>query len=284
MNQRRRPTHNYVQNELCDDVASKLNTAQINHKNFNKYKVTTTNKFLKHHEGKIKREFKIDKHSQKFGLGYHLEYVAYKKKRIEEFLKCSERKMQRHYQKRLRVSNSDSNREPKYYAKLWSDTTTEVDPLLEEDFSSEEDEWIDYGSYYENYYSTDADPNYIPAWGNTEAEAEALHGDSEPSWYDKPPAWLSSTTHNKNHLCKKCNKWCGSMLLYGVCHESIINENYVRTSINKECCICLSTIEEIYAMYPCGHTSTCLSCINSVTNNICPICRIPYEEYRRIFL
>lgn len=40
----------------------------------------------------------------------------------------------------------------------------------------------------------------------------------------------------------------------------------------KDCLICLETIEQRYALLPCGHTQFCKDCINKINNRKCPMC------------
>ncbi|KAL0114887.1 hypothetical protein PUN28_010427 [Cardiocondyla obscurior] len=47
------------------------------------------------------------------------------------------------------------------------------------------------------------------------------------------------------------------------------------------CTVCL-TDERTHAFVPCGHLACCLSCIESLKDNRCPICNVSYETYTRI--
>jgi serine/threonine protein kinase len=47
-----------------------------------------------------------------------------------------------------------------------------------------------------------------------------------------------------------------------------------------ECVVCLST-EPVMALMPCGHRCACADCAQSLS--LCPICRCPVQEAKRIF-
>ena len=52
-----------------------------------------------------------------------------------------------------------------------------------------------------------------------------------------------------------------------------------------DCVICFTPREELYALMPCGHASMCKSCCVKVTSekSNCPSCRIPVQNYMKIF-
>ena len=64
-----------------------------------------------------------------------------------------------------------------------------------------------------------------------------------------------------------------------------------------ECSICLEEVTELWAILPCFHATTCLSCINSLQaaepevssarrggRGLCPTCRGPVEDKRRVYI
>jgi len=48
----------------------------------------------------------------------------------------------------------------------------------------------------------------------------------------------------------------------------------------RECCICLRKINTDYALYPCGHTQFCKTCINFEK---CPLCKIRVKDIIKLY-
>lgn len=55
---------------------------------------------------------------------------------------------------------------------------------------------------------------------------------------------------------------------------------------NNTCSICLGVRLETYTLIPCGHSSLCRTCANTLLNNghCCHMCRGEVENVLRIFL
>ncbi len=51
-------------------------------------------------------------------------------------------------------------------------------------------------------------------------------------------------------------------------------------AVKTECVVCLSA-EPVMALMPCGHRCACADCAPSLS--LCPICRSPVQEAKRIF-
>jgi hypothetical protein len=68
--------------------------------------------------------------------------------------------------------------------------------------------------------------------------------------------------------------------------EKVIDEQ-INTTIKNEneeqniCCICYNKLEYIHALIPCGHTSTCIQCINKIDK--CAICTKKITGNLRIY-
>jgi hypothetical protein len=61
------------------------------------------------------------------------------------------------------------------------------------------------------------------------------------------------------------------------------NQNNTYHEINNaKCCICFENIIEKYALIPCGHVTTCKTCIPQLKNG-CPVCRKIIFSYIQIF-
>ena len=52
-------------------------------------------------------------------------------------------------------------------------------------------------------------------------------------------------------------------------------------AINK-CCICSAKIKNKIGLVPCGHTSTCETCIINIHEKICPICEEPFTQHIKL--
>ncbi|KAL0100554.1 hypothetical protein PUN28_019701 [Cardiocondyla obscurior] len=71
-----------------------------------------------------------------------------------------------------------------------------------------------------------------------------------------------------------------NLLFYPVDWNATNNQSKSNNS-SDTCTVCF-TDERTHAFVPCGHLACCLSCIESLKNNRCPICNVSYETYTRI--
>lgn len=55
-----------------------------------------------------------------------------------------------------------------------------------------------------------------------------------------------------------------------------------KSNLSKECVVCQNDFQSIFAISPCGHTSTCEACLNKI--NVCPICRTRIESKIKIYV
>ena len=65
--------------------------------------------------------------------------------------------------------------------------------------------------------------------------------------------------------------------------QTALQETFTEESFEAaktECVVCLST-EPVMALMPCGHRCACADCAQSLS--LCPICRCPVQEAKRIF-
>lgn len=60
---------------------------------------------------------------------------------------------------------------------------------------------------------------------------------------------------------------------------------YPQGNDNRICVVCFERDRDT-ALFPCGHTHTCMQCTLAITrnNNLCPLCQQRIREYRRIFV
>jgi hypothetical protein len=60
-----------------------------------------------------------------------------------------------------------------------------------------------------------------------------------------------------------------------------------RSELLHNCCICLESINGIFALTPCGHTNVCLICFENMRKSntvICPTCRQNVNNHIRIYI
>jgi serine/threonine protein kinase len=65
--------------------------------------------------------------------------------------------------------------------------------------------------------------------------------------------------------------------------QTALQEVFMEESLEatkSECVVCL-TAEPVMALMPCGHRCACVDCAPSL--RMCPICRCPVQEAKRIF-
>lgn len=68
-----------------------------------------------------------------------------------------------------------------------------------------------------------------------------------------------------------------------------IPQNPTDTAANRlQCVICLDN-EIMYSLQPCSHLGLCYTCAQQLqsrggTHELCPICRVPIQQYQRIYL
>lgn len=55
----------------------------------------------------------------------------------------------------------------------------------------------------------------------------------------------------------------------------------IRETERLKCCVCLQ-VERQYAFVPCHHLCVCEGCMARL--NVCPLCRVPKQYARRIWL
>lgn len=66
--------------------------------------------------------------------------------------------------------------------------------------------------------------------------------------------------------------------IYQVYH---LQKKEIEDDIDSLCNVCYLTLEEKNAIIPCGHTKTCLNCLNNLSN--CAICRTPIQNIIKIY-
>jgi hypothetical protein len=64
--------------------------------------------------------------------------------------------------------------------------------------------------------------------------------------------------------------------------ENILFDLQTRKIDKRICKICLENTSQCI-IQPCLHFCCCEECIEKMANNVCPICRAPFEEYLKIF-
>ena len=99
---------------------------------------------------------------------------------------------------------------------------------------------------------------------------------------------LNNTNENADgdeNVWLRLNDGLHQRRLYPQLDDNLSGDNPSGDNDNRRCVICFER-DRNTAVFPCGHTHTCLQCTLAITrrNSLCPMCQQRIREHRRIFV
>ena len=96
-----------------------------------------------------------------------------------------------------------------------------------------------------------------------------------------------STSKSVLELCKE--KDIGEFVLDYLSKKNVSNKIKSKMVILEDCIICYNPRQDIFALHPCGHASSCESCCiklmySKSSNSKCYLCRELITDYKKIYI